>query len=523
MTFDNPVFVRTLPPIMDQGPRLFPERPASGMARIGMLALSGLIGSTLLMGCTERKTVAPPSRVYDAIPVPKDSSIIAVPIDADRQALSRTIAKALPLTLWTINRKEAKCVPPHKVKMFGRRINVTPAIGCTIVGVVTRGDIQLRGEGQEIVADVPIHASISARDVGGVLKGETATGSAMAHARIRLDLTPDWQPKGTVRLHYDWTSPPGIDFLGQRITFTEQADEKLQPIIRQLEADLPRELARANLRGQVEQLWRRSFTTLELNRERPSVWMRVSPRKLIYAGYGMDKGRLRLNLGLEAMTETFVGPRPAPPEATPLPQLIKTRIASRFRVFIPVIADYRELEPVILRALVKRSRRPFDLPGLGPVNARFDKVVAYGTTGGRIAVGLTLEARPASGAAGKTHGMIWIAAKPVNRPGSARIAFTDLTITGATDGVASDLLLALGNSPGVSALIADALVQNFAHDLDDLLGKVRRAIERKQEGDFTIGARIASVETGSIRAYGQGLYLPVRASGDAHILYRPGK
>lgn len=475
----------------------------------------------LLAGCAERKPVGPPPRAHDAVPVPQENSLLAVPVDADQKVLADAIERALPKTLWTIDKKVARCIPPQKVKIFGRRINVTPVIGCTVVGTVTRGAIRLRGEGADIVADVPIMAQISARDVGGVLKGETATGSAMAQARIRLDLTPDWRPTGTVRLHYDWTNPPGIDFLGQRITFTEKADEKLQPVIRQLERDLPRELAKANLRAQIEPLWRRSFTAVELNHERPPVWMRVSPRKLVYGGYRMEAGRLRLNLGLEALTETFVGPRPPAVQPTPLPPLVKARTDGRFRFFIPVIADYHELEPVILRALTKRSRRPFMLPGVGAVNARFDKAVAYGTTGGRIAVGLTLRAAPAAANMGETHGTIWIAARPVNDPGSARIRFTDLVVTGDTDGVGGDLLLALGNSPGVSGMIADALVQNFAHDLDELLGKIRRAIERKQEGDFTIQASIATVETGIITAHGQGLYLPVRATGEARVAYRP--
>lgn len=492
------------------------------MARVhrltGMAAAAGIV---LLAGCSERKSAAPPPRAHDPIPIPEESSILSIPIDADPEMLRRALDEAIPHTLWTIDKAEQTCVPPARVKIFGRKLKVTPAIGCTIVGTVTRGPIVLRGAGEDIVADVPIRAKISARDVGGVLKGKTATGSAMAHARIRLDLSPDWQPRATVRLHYDWTAAPGIDFLGQRITFTEKADEKLGPIVAKLEADLPRKLARADLRAQVLPLWQRSFSVIELNRDKPPVWMRVSPRKLIYGGYRVDRGRLRLNLGMEALTQTFVGPKPDATKPTPLPPLTKATPDDRFRFFIPVIADYRELEPVILRALVKRSRRPFDLPGLGPVNARFEKVMVYGTQGGRIAVGLWVGAHLASDKGSQTRGQIWVEAKPVNAPGSSRIQFTDLKVTGDTDGVSGDLLLALGNSPGVSGMIANALVQNFAHDLDDLLRKVRHAVERKQTGDFTIEAQIASVQTGIIRAYGEGLYLPVRAIGTAHVIYRP--
>src|SRR3546814_14337112 len=78
--------------------------------------------------------------------------------------------------------------------------------------------------------------------------------------------------------------------------------------------------------------------------------------------------------------------------------------AGRLRFFIPIVADYAQLEPVILRALVKSAARPFEVPGIGPVTARFDKVTAYGTTSGRIAVGLALAARPAPGAIGEPRG-----------------------------------------------------------------------------------------------------------------------
>src|SRR3546814_6494698 len=112
--------------------------------------------------------------------------------------------------------------------------------------------------------------------------------------------------------------------------------------------------------------------------------------------------------------------------------------AGRLRFFIPIVADYAQLEPVILRALVKRAARPFEVPGIGPVTARFDKVTAYGTTSGRIAVGLALAARPVSGDIGETRGVIWLAARPVNAPGSAKVSFRDLVVTGDTDRVAGD-------------------------------------------------------------------------------------
>ncbi|MET0371711.1 MAG: DUF4403 family protein [Sphingobium sp.] len=491
--------------------------------RSGGRTTAALALAFAIAGCQGRDGgVAAPPRATDRAPMPKVSSILSVPIETDTRALRAAIDGALPTTLWTINQREPRCIAPQKLKIFGAKLDVTPPIGCTIVGTVTRGAISLRGQGREIIADVPIHARISARDVGGVLKGETATGSAMAHARIMLDVAPDWTPRGTMRLSYDWTRAPGIDFLGQRIQFTDKADEKLAPVIRDLERDLPRELARLDLRAKITPLWQQSFTTLELNAKNPPVWMRVAPQRVIYGGYTLRGDRLRLDLALESLTQTYVGPRPDDPAPMPLPALSKGRTDGAFHIFVPVFADYAQLEPVIQRALIKRSKRPFDLPGLGPVLARFETVTAYGTTGGRIAVGLTLSARSQTGRFDETRGRIWMTALPVNQPGSAQVRFEQLTVTGDTDRLGGDLLLKIGNSPGFAGMIAQSLTQNFGRDLGELRVKIARAIERKREGDFTIAARIERIETGRIAAYGDGLYLPVRATGTAGVVWRPG-
>ena len=232
-----------------------------------MHAIKGLIVASCLAatlaGCDPAKggDEAPP-HATDTAPTPSQTSLIAVPVNADIAPLKRELERAIPKTLWTINRRERACVEPQRVKLFGKKVKVTPAIPCTIVGQVTRGALRMRGEGNEIVVDVPLHARISARDVGGVLKGETATGSAMAHARVRIDLTSDWRMQGKARISYGWTNPPGIDFLGQRITFTNEADEKLRPVIRDVEREVNREIARINIRAQAADIWRQAFTTI---------------------------------------------------------------------------------------------------------------------------------------------------------------------------------------------------------------------------------------------------------------------
>jgi len=486
-------------------------------AVLALLAAGAGAGFFWLRARLDTKAEAPP-RASDAIEVPRQVSAIDVPLDVPVSVLLRTIEKSVPRTLWSIDQHIDKCVPAQRVKLFKAKLKVSPDLGCDVIGTVTRSGIRLRGVGDEIVADMPIRATIAARHVGGFLKGKTATGSAMVHARIRLSVSDGWQPRATIRLAYDWTAPPGIDFLGRRITFTDKADEKLRPIVRDLERTLPREIARVDIRSRVAEAWRQSFAVLQLNEENPPVWMRITPEKLSYGGYRLSGNRLRLNLGLAALTETFVGSKPADPKPVALPSLGHDAKGSKLQFFIPVIADYVQLEPVLQRALDKRSNRPFELPRIGPVQARFSGVVLYGTTKGRIAVGLTIAVRPQSGGA-ETHGRVWLTAVPVNAPGSQRVHFENLSVSGETDRMAGDLVVLLAQSPGVAETLAESLTQNFTHDFDKLLGKVRRAIVRKRAGDFLIRADLAEARTGTLKASGQGLYLPVWAEGTARVEY----
>lgn len=476
-----------------------------------------------LTACDRKVDVEPPPRSTDKAPSPTQKSLIAVPINADTAALKQALERAVPKTLWTINRRERACVKPQEVKLFGKEVKVTPPIACTIVGRVTRGPLRLRGAGDEIIVDMPLNATIAARDVGGVLKGETATGAAMAHARVRIDVTPDWRTRGTARISYGWTKAPGIDFLGKRITFTDEADAKLKPVVRDVEREVNREIARIDIRQQAAEVWRQSFTALELNRDKPPVWMRVTPQRILYGGYRMEGQRMRLNLGMEAITETFVSGRPTDPTPTPLPNMVREAPTPHLDVRVPVLADYAQLQPVVDRALLKRSARPFVLPKIGPMTVKFGKSTIYGAPDGRIALGVDVAMRLADRSGEPTQGRIWMTAVPNNKPGSAEVHFTNLSINGDTDGVGGDLLILLGRSEGFAPLIASALTQNFARDLDELQGKIKRAVDQRREGAFVIRTRVDGFEIGQIKAYGNGLYLPVRMVGGASVDYRPAK
>lgn len=478
-------------------------------------------GCMPLAACKSGTPSGPPPRASDTIQVPAQDSVIAVPVTADLSGLARQLEAEIPRQLWTIDERGQTCVPSERIKVAFVKLK-TPTLKCDISGTVTRGALTLSGRGQDIVVTMPIRAVVRAKDIGGILKQETATANAQVRAVARLSLDDRWNPRATMNIEYDWTDAPHVDFLGQRIEFTNAADSKLKGIVARLERTLPRELAKLNLRADIERLWGQAFTSLQLNRANPPVWMRITPQQLQYGGYTINGRRLELRLGMKARTETFVGDRPEDPARTPLPPLARLAEApGKLMFFVPVIADYDELEPVIARALVKRSARPFEVPGIGLVDAKFGAVEAYGSTKGRVAVGVTFTAKQREGNVGSAKGRIWLTGVPVNRPGSREVGFSQVEITGDTDRADADLLLALANSPGFSQTIGGALAQNFERDYDELMRKVATAIESKREGDLLIRARIEDVRTGKLKAAGQGLYLPVWGTGTADIRLAP--
>lgn len=467
-------------------------------------------------GCDKGAGGGKPDRATDAIKVEPQPSLISVPVEADLADLSRILEREVPQILWTIDKPGQTCVKSKGLDLGIATIK-TPTIKCRIVGDVTRGPMRLDGAGREIRITMPLRAVIRVEDIGGVLKRETATADAVAHAVVRLDLADDWSPRGKVDISYDWRDTPHLDILGQRIDLTKDADRKLGPVLAKLERDLPNELGKLHLRETIGKAWAGAFTTVSLNRENPPVWMRITPRELQYGGYDVVGGKLRLRLGLQALTETFVGDRPADPVPSPLPQMHRLQArAGNVEFFLPVFADYRQLEPVLMRALTKRSARPFDVPGVGPVRARFKSVEIYGAKGGKIAVGLNFDARPETGDL-TAGGTVWLTGKPVNARNSRKVGFEELEVSGTTDMTGGDLIIRLINAPGVTDYVAATLAQDCERDYAKLLGKVDRAIQTKREGNFIVEADLLRARSGQLQAAGQGLYLPVWATGTASV------
>lgn len=508
------------------------------------LGLRGaLLGSLLavLGACGSREKPEAPPRNTDVVEVPIATSRVAVPVKASLAELEAHLNKAVPTTLYSIDRQEDVCVKPKRITIclkherpckgdackavpckVGRKdLAVTPSMSCRIVGSVKRGPIRLTGQGDIIRLSMPVSGSVDVKDVGKVLS-ESADAKAETRAVIRLGMTPDWAPTAKVDIDYSWTKTPGIELLGKRITFAGKADPELAKVIAQIEREIPRKLNELKVRDRLEQGWSKGFTVIELNKKNPPVWMRLTPRQLSYGGYRSDGRDLVIALELEAGVETFVGDRPSDPAVTPLPPSGRIDGPNGFRVIAPVIADYAQLEPVLEKALRKLATKPIEVPAIGAVEASFGTPTIYATTEGRLAIGLAIEAKSVQLGV-PTKGTVWLTGVPWNEPSSAVVRVRDLRIAGETDRLATDLLLQIAQSPSVLAEVETALTQDFSKDLAKLKVKIDKALADKRLGNFILDVRLDGVNYGVVKPLGQGAYLPVEVTGNANLRWDPDR
>jgi hypothetical protein len=508
--------------------------------RVGIVMVM-ILAWLLLSGCSQEAGNPPPPRIDMALDLPKPASTIIVPLTVDIGMIEARLNEATPKRLWGINQFEPKCVPAQRLticakhvrkckgdacknvpcKVGFKRAKVTPDVACRIVGQVTRGRIGISGRGDALYLSMPVNAVISARDVGGVIKKETATGSATVRATVRMSVNQAWAPIAKVDIDYAWREPPGIEFLGQRIKFASKADAKLKDVIAGLERDLSREISRVHTKALVNAAWNEGFTSILLNRENPPAWMRLTPKELGFGGYRIKGRQLEMTLAAHTITETFIGDRPADPAKTSLPPPAKIGGERGLNFYIPVMADYAQLEPVIERALVKLADKGISLEGIGPVKVKFGKVTVYATDGGKLAVGIKANADVIRSPLEGTNGEIWLTATPYNEPNSQIVKVRDLKIAGHTDRETVNLLFSLFADEQVLAEISAALTQDFKKDYDKVIAAASKAIATRREGDFTLAAQITDVSHGLVTPTGPGLFLPVQVKGSANIKYTP--
>lgn len=460
-----------------------------------------------------------PPRMEKSAHYPVEESVLVTEIGVPLSAMKRSLERDIPRSLYRINEQIEECIPRENITILGRDIGRTPKVSCQLVGEIKRGAITLSGRGSDLRVSFPVSAEIQARDVGGIIKRETATASARINLNARIAIDRDWGLKPDIRISYQWSKEPGIDVLGQRIRFTRRANAELAPILARAEKTLERELSSLNLQSQVAPLWAQGFTTLSLNDSNPPVWMRITPAGIGTGNIRVSGRRLATDVMLRAKLGVFVGHRPPEPNAKPLQANIGVARSAGFEVMVPVLADYEQVEPVILRALNRLAERGISKQELGRLEVAFDDVTLYAAEGGRLAVGIEAQVEPVGNITdriwGRSKGTIWLTGMPVTKPNSQEVRIENLQVYGDMDTSVGDFLVRVMASEDVKREIESALVEDFSNDYNSVIEKARAGIRSVEAGNFRLSFDITELAHGKVTPTAEGLFMPVTASGTA--------
>ncbi|MEO1729547.1 MAG: DUF4403 family protein [Pseudomonadota bacterium] len=456
-----------------------------------------------------------PPRIESAAEFPSKPSYIVTSATAPIGTVRTKLEKALPTTLVTIDKRVEECVPSKDARLLGVKLFRTPRLGCNLAGEITRGAITLGGRGSELKASVPIDARIEIRDLGDIIKRETVTASADVDVTAKLSVAPDWSINSDIKLNYRWTNEPGIDIAGRRVTFTKIADAELAKSLGKIESELEAEIRKVDLRSEIAKAWADGHDTVSINRENPPVWLKITPSELGAGSLSVSKSNIAAQLMLRAGLELKVGDRPEPEKPGPLGTNKGITASKGFEVNVPVLADYAEVEPPLLKALRKLTAEELLGDDQTGVRATFKSVTLYATEEGRIAVGVEASIAPTGffSSWAKAGGTLWLTGKPVTSAGSEVLQIEDLQIYGDMDRAAGDLLVTAFDRPEIRAIIEQELITDFANDYKKLVAKARKGLKSVKVGNARLSFDVDEFKHGSIAVTGEGLFMPVVATG----------
>ncbi|CAM3144081.1 DUF4403 domain-containing protein [Sphingomonas antarctica] len=474
-----------------------------------------LAGLVLIAGCKKAVEIVQPAppRLTAPVTVADQPSTIRMPIAVPLADLRREIEGAVPRVLQVIDEPPRVCIKT-KSKLL-------PDLTCRLRGQVTRGPIGLTGAGDVITLTIPVSATVRAENIGKLIKHETATGAVVVTTRLRLGLHPDWTPTAKVDANYRWTNPIGVDFLGQRITFESKVDPKLHQILAQLERQLPAKLAKAGVRDKAAGIWAKGFRAERVKSE-PLIWARFTPQAIGFSGYRVIGNQLVVGLSARMKTETIFGNKPADPPVTPLPRLEGPMAEQGINMHVPAFVPYGILEGAAGDALIKPGKRTLKLTNGHSVDVTVRHVTVYGSTGGKLAVGLDLLLDAVGGLVAPS-GTVWFVATPVLDIPGRILSVRDLTLVGRTDSAVFNALVAAINDTSLHDQLTTSLRYDFARDYQSGLTKADAWLKEQPFEGFVFNGHLVGAAIRDARVAPAGVLISADAKAAGGLTWNPSR
>lgn len=505
---------------------------------LNSLVRNAFAGLTLLLlaGCAGMTSMPPPPRVDTAIEIAERPSTIALPVSIDVSRVEGRINRSVPERLLTIDENREACLPeqhanacPVEREDFSSacpvpqiRVQVSPAIDCQLKGSVDRGPFRTvtnekYGEAT-LEFTVPVKTDVRVTGLGEI--GRAVDGrvnaSMYVSGNVLLDVDENWNALASVDPDFEWREEPVLEVLGARVPLTEKVEPMVRAGMSQIQSELEAEIEGLGLRERMETLWENGFFVEQIS-DNPEVWIRFVPKTIGFAGFESDGDRFVSELFVTGLTKTIVGRKPEAPVATPLPPLTRDAPVGDFRLYVPLFADYEYSARLLEELLQIGEKQFFDVPVAGQVALTFRDAEVYPTTGGAIAVGLTVDVDYSRAGLIDGTGLVWLKAKMAIDSERQTVYPSSLDFGADTDSSMLNMIVGIARRTSVREEIEKALTYDFSGDLQRGVAMANAAINREIADGVTMSGAITDAGLDTIKATENGIYLGLHTAGELQI------
>ena len=334
-------------------------------------------------------------------------------------------------------------------------------------------------------------------------------------ARITADISSDWSLQLTLDPSYTWTTPPNFHILGIDVTIADKVDPPLRQAMDQFKGVLLQRVQALQLRKSAEDLWKKAYDPVPISTN-PDVCVRFTPKEVGLSGIFSDAQSLSITLMASGVTETFVGPKPMPAQQAPLPSLRKDLPPAGFTFYLPIYADYSAAAGALKKLIRIGESQLLELPVLGQTQVTFTDVTLYPTTGGAIAIGLSMRAKPPEHWFATT-GTVWITGKIKVDSAAQKIEADGIDYGAATDNTATNLLISIARLDTIKTKIESVLRYDFSREYANALQRANAVLNRSLPNGIAVSGAITHAMVDQIAPTPQGIYMGMAILGNVRI------
>ncbi len=448
---------------------------------------------------------------------PVDNGAAMTPIDIQPSTIGALVTIPLERAIQAAN----EALPRTYGQDWQNGPDAVRGIGTKYKYNVARGDITIAPVGKNAVK-LSVDVSI---DGQGGFRGDGARLFALdaknfdAAAKLDIILTPkigqDWCPTIEVVPSYNWTKSPRVEIVSRvNVDVSGQVNDAINGKIPLIAQAVQGSINCAQFKSQLASVYGKRTFPVEVTPGQ-NLHFNVVPLDFAFSGFNVDTQAIRLAALLTAKVE--LSGAPITPTALPLPPLKTVGVSAPPRIAIAVsLRAPLALLQTEAQKIVGSKTLEGDTPA-GRVKVTVSKVEIYPTSGGRVAVGIDLDAK-LPGKILDTKGTIFVVGTPV-KEGKTVVRLKDPTFTRILDNDVWNMFSALFESQ-----IRDELDKSLWYDFSGDVEKAKKALAEKLADPAAISnakAIVDDVDIGLGRVAVNGTDLVAEALFGANVTLEP--